>query len=372
VAISPNGKEMIQDIVARIRKPTPYLVIETEKVVHAVQSFQKFFGVKSVYYAIKANPDKSVLALLNKLRCNFEVSSAGELKIILNLEIPASRIISASSIKNPNFIKSAYEAGIRYFTADSLGEIEMIALNAPGSKISIRLNVSNEGSEWPLSRKFGVDSGDGVHLLERAKQIGLMPWGLSFHVGSQCTRLATWAEAIDTARIFWDLAAAKNIHLKSLNLGGGFPIRYKKPVIGIDEIANTVFENIKKKMPPVQEIIVEPGRAIIGDAGTIVSSLIAKANRDGQKWLYLDIGVFNGLMESIGGIKYPIVVNGQGTTSKCVLAGPSCDSFDVIDTEAELPDIKIGEHVYILSAGAYTTAYASKFDGSPIPKIVLI
>ncbi|MCJ7654675.1 MAG: type III PLP-dependent enzyme [Dehalococcoidia bacterium] len=363
---------MIYDIVSNIKRHTPYLVIETKKVVNAVQSFQKLFGVKSVYYAIKANPDKSIVALLNKLMCNFEVSSAGELKTIVNLEIPASRIISASSIKNPDFIKAAYKAGIRYFTADSTSEIETIASHAPGSKISIRLNVSNEGSEWPLSRKFGVDLEEGVRLLERAKQGGLIPWGLSFHVGSQCTRLATWVEAIDTARLFWDLAAAKNLRLKSLNLGGGFPIQYRKPVIGIDEIAHTVFENIKKKLPPIQEIIVEPGRAIIGHAGTMVTSLIAKAIRDGKIWFYLDVGVFNGLMESIGGIKYPIIVNRKGPVAKCVLAGPSCDGFDVIDMEVELPDIEIGEHVYILSAGAYTTAYASKFDGSPIPKILLM
>jgi len=363
---------MIHDVVTKIRKPTPYLVIETKKVIDAVQRFQKFFGMKNVYYAIKANPDKSIVALLNKLECNFEVSSASELKTIVNLDIPASRIISASSIKTPEFIKAAYKAGIRYFTADSINEIEMIAFHAPGSKISIRLNVSNEGSEWPLSRKFGVDLEEGVQLLEGAKQDGLIPWGSSFHVGSQCTRLATWVEAIDTARLFWDLAAAKNLHLNSLNLGGGFPIQYRRPVIGIDEIAHTVFENIKKKMPLVQEIIVEPGRAIIGHAGTMVTSVVAKAIRDGKKWFYLDVGVFNGLMESIGGIKYHIVANRRGPMSKCVLAGPSCDGFDVIDMEVELPDIEIGEHVYILSAGAYTTAYASKFDGSPIPKILLM
>jgi ornithine decarboxylase len=363
---------MTYEIVKNLTRPTPYLIIETNKVIQAVHSFQKLFGVKSVYYAIKANPDKSVVALLNKHKCNFEVSSASELKTILNLKIPAPRIISASSIKNPNFVKAAHKVGIRYFTADSLSEIEMIGQYAPGSKISIRLNVSNEGSEWPLSRKFGVGLDEGIHLLQRAQQTGLIPWGLSFHVGSQCVRLATWVEAIDTAQAFWNLAAAKNLHLKSLNLGGGFPIQYRKPVIGIDEIAHTVFENIKKKLPPVPEIIVEPGRAIIGQAGTMVSSLIAKANRDGKRWLYLDVGVFNGLMESIGGIKYPIVVNGKGPVSRCVLAGPSCDGFDVIDMEAELPDIEIGQRIYISSAGAYTTAYASKFDGSPIPKIVLV
>jgi len=363
---------MVHAIANKVTRRTPYLVIEIKKVIEAVQSFHKRFGVRSVYYATKANPDKSVVTLLNKLNCNFEVSSSGELKTIMSLKIPASRIISASSIKNPDFINAAYKAGIRYFTADSISEIEMIAFHAPGSKVSIRLNVSNEGSEWPLSRKFGVDLGEGVRLLKSAEQIGLIPWGLSFHVGSQCTRLETWAEALDTAREFWDLAAAKNLHLKSLNLGGGFPIQYRKPVIGINEIADIVFINIKKKFPPIQEIIVEPGRAIIGHAGTMVSSLIAKADRDGKKWFYLDVGVFNGLMESIGGIKYPITVNGKEPISKCVLAGPSCDGFDVIDTEIELPDIEIGQRVYISSAGAYTTAYASKFDGSPIPKVVLV
>jgi ornithine decarboxylase len=358
--------------IARLNEMTPYLVIESGKVIHALKAFQNLFGEKSVYYAIKANPDEALVAFLNEQGGKFEVSSSGELNLLLDLGISPAKMISAGTIKTADFIKAAFEAGVRYFTADCSTEVESIARRAPGSKLVVRLAVANTGSEWPLERKFGVNISEAVRLLEEARNSGLTPWGLSFHVGSQCTLPETWLDAIGTARSAWDLATEKGIHLKSLNLGGGFPIEYRKSVPEVDEFADVILKGLKDRIPDVEEILVEPGRAIVGHAGTMVASVIAKAIRNKRRWLYLDVGLFNGLMESIGGIKYPIVVNRQGKLFKWILAGPSCDGLDVIDKEVYLPDVEIGDRMLILSAGAYTTAYASTFGGSPIPRIYML
>lgn len=362
---------MFNTHIASLNEKTPYLVIESEKVLHALDTFQRLFG-KNAFYAVKANPDKSLVKLLSEHGGNFEVSSSGELDLMRDLGVPAEKIISAGTIKTAGFIKSAFEYGIRYFTADCASEIESIARCAPGSKLIVRLAVVNTGSEWPLERKFGVNVGEAVKLLQKARASGLMPWGLSFHVGSQCTLPGTWLDAIDTARSAWDLAAKKDIHLKSLNLGGGFPVEYRKSVPETEEFARVIFKGLKEKMPDAEDILVEPGRAIAGHAGTIVTTVIAKAMRNRKRWLYLDVGIFNGLMESIGGIKYPFVVERQGEPVKWILAGPSCDGLDVIDKEVYLPDVEIGDRVLILSAGAYTTAYASTFGGAPIPRIYIL
>jgi ornithine decarboxylase len=358
--------------IARLNEKTPYLVIESGKVLHSLETFQGLFGEKSVYYAVKANPDKSLIAILSERGANFEVSTSGELDLMLALGVPSSKIISAGTIKTADFIRAAFVAGVRYFTADCTSEVESVACYAPGSKLVVRLAVANTGSEWPLERKFGVNISEAVRLLENARMSGLIPWGLSFHVGSQSTLPETWLDAMDRARSAWDLAAERNIHLKSLNLGGGFPVEYRKSVPEIDEFADVILKGLKERMPGAEEILVEPGRAIVGHAGTMVASVIAKAVRNKRRWLYLDVGLFNGLMESIGGIKYPIVVDRQGKSFKWILAGPSCDGLDVIDKEVFLPDVEIGDRVLILSAGAYTTAYASTFGGSPIPRIYIL
>jgi ornithine decarboxylase len=363
---------MFDKHVACLSETTPYLVLDTKKILDTLRSFQKVFGSENVYYAVKANPEPRLIGFLNDHQGNFEVSSVGELESLLDLNVPTDHLISAVPVKTPYFVQAGFQAGVQYFVADSVTEVETIAASAPGSKLTVRLTVSNEGSAWPLSRKFGVPPDEAVQLLEQAKQKGLLPWGLCFHVGSQCTRPETWVDAVQTARVAWELAAEKGILLKSLNLGGGFPVTYGGPVPAIEKIGGKVIESIKQAVPGVQEVIVEPGRAIVGAAGILVTSVIARANRSGQEWLYLDVGVFNGLMESIGGIRYPYAVERGGETSRKVLAGPSCDSFDVIDDEVQLPDIEIGERILVLSAGAYTTAYASEFGGAPIPEVHLI
>ncbi len=157
-----------------------------------------------------------------------------------------------------------------------------------------------------------------------------------------------------------------------LNIGGGFPVKYTAAVHSIADIAGVVNKAITRNFPRDIELVAEPGRYLVAEAGILVTTVIAKAQRKGQKWLYLDAGVFNSLMESLGGTSYPFLVQSNAPVSKWALAGPSCDGFDVICREVELPELETGDKVYIASAGAYTTAYASQFNGFPIPKTYFI
>ncbi len=350
-------------------QPTPTLVMNRRLVREKYQEFRTQFGEAAIYYALKANPHPGIVQLLRELDCQFEISSLGELELLLKMGVPSRRIISGNPVKERAFVERADASGIDLFALDSYPEVEKLAECAPGSRVTVRLAVPNDGSEWPLSKKFGVEPRDAADLLQRAGQRGLRPVGITFHVGSQCTRPDTWAMAIEKSRIVWQLAAERGIALSLLNVGGGFPIEYLKPVPSTADIARVVHRSVADAFPGGVELAVAPGRALVGEAGVLAATVIARAERDSKPWFYLDVGVFNGLMESVGGIRYRILTDRGGPAMQCVLAGPSCDSFDVIATEAELPDLQTGDRVRIMSAGAYTTAYASQFDGFQIPAV---
>ena len=226
-----------------------------------------------------------------------------------------------------------------------------------------------------MSKKFGVELDEALDLLMYAQKKRLRPVGITFHVGSQCTNLYNWNIALDKAKTLWDMAEKKKIKLNVLNIGGGYPITYTKNVISIETIEKNVDRLIYRRFPRETAIHIEPGRAVIGDAGILVTSVIGKATRGDEEWLYLDVGVFNGLMESVGGIKYSYIVESDKHArhkKQWTVAGPSCDSFDIIDSNVVLPEPRIGNLVLILSSGAYTVSYASEFNGFSIPKTILI
>ncbi|MDL1955729.1 MAG: type III PLP-dependent enzyme [Candidatus Desulfofervidus auxilii] len=354
---------------------TPVLLMDEEKIAENVSLIGKNIQNSKVFYAVKANSDEKILKLLKNHKIGFEIASEGELDLLINLNINPDLIISSNPIKSINFIKKAYSYGVKFFAFDSFTELEKLDKYAPGCNVYVRISVPNEGSEWPLSKKFGVELDEAFELLKRAKELNLNPIGITFHVGSQCLNLYNWYIAIDKARQLWERAIENKIELKVLNIGGGYPINYTKIAPKINEIEQYVAKLLKEKIPGDFEVHIEPGRAVIGDAGIMVTKILGKAVRNYENWLYLDVGVFNGLMESLGGIKYTYIV--EVKSDKCkykkwTVAGPSCDSMDVIDKHVDLPDVEEGSLVLILSAGAYTVSYASEFNGFPIPKVILI
>lgn len=354
---------------------TPFLLMDKEKMREKAELIGRNIRNSMVFYAVKANPDVEVVKFINKLGLGFEIASEGELKILSSIGVKPERIISSNPVKSFKFLKMAASYGVNYFAFDSFDEVDKMAKFIPGCNVYVRLSVPNEGSEWPLSKKFGVELDDALELLTYAKEKKLNPVGITFHVGSQCTNIYNWNTALDKAKALWDGAGKKGIKLSLLNIGGGYPIKYTKNVVDVDAIEKNVDNLIYEKFPHDVKIYIEPGRAVVGDAGIFVSSVIGRTKRADDNWLHIDVGVFNGLMESVGGIRYTYLVETSRQTrykKAWTIAGPSCDSFDVIDKDVPLPDPETGKLILILSGGAYTISYASEFNGFSIPKTILI
>jgi len=370
--IKASTWEKILKFIASTDEYPPYLLMDRDVIDEKLRLIGKNIRNAKVFYAVKANPDREVLRFVNELGVNFEIASEGELRMLSSLGVSKDRIISSNPVKSTKFLAEAVSYGVTRFAFDSRSEVDKMSVHAPGSELYVRLTVPNEGSEWPLSKKFGVEIDEAVELLQYAREKGLRPAGLTFHVGSQCTNIYNWDMALDKARQLWNRAAEKGIQLRILNIGGGYPIRYTRDVAGIETIEHKINDVFTRKFPEDIEVHIEPGRAVVGDAGVFVSRVIGKAERGDENWLYIDVGVFNGLMESVGGIKYQYFVDSRNEPRKWTIAGPSCDSFDVIDHEVELPEPLVGDTVLILSCGAYTISYASEFNGFAIPKSILI
>lgn len=362
----------VLNYIASSDEAPPYLLIDRDVVKEKVSTIGKNIRNSRVFYAVKANPDVEVLRFLNSLGAGFEIASEGELQILASLGVGPEKIITSNPIKTLKFLEKAVPYGIRYYAYDSVAEVDKLARYAPGSSVYVRLSVPNEGSEWPLSKKFGVEPEEAAELLLYAKKKALNPAGITFHVGSQCNNVYNWNSAIEKAKELWEAAEQSGIRLTMLNIGGGYPIHYTKNVVDVETIEKKVDRAISKRFAADVQVFIEPGRAVVGDAGVFVATVIGKAKRGDENWLYIDVGVFNGLMESIGGIKYGYVVGSRNEPEKWTIAGPSCDSFDVIDREVELPEPEVGNRILILSSGAYTVSYASEFNGFSVPKTILI
>ncbi|MDA8085493.1 MAG: type III PLP-dependent enzyme [Nitrospiraceae bacterium] len=351
----------------------PVLLMDSERLKKKASAVGKNIRNSKVFYAVKANAADGVIELLDGMSLNFEIASEGELEPLEKVGVSADRIITSNPVKTFKFLKKAAEYGIKYYAYDSKDEVDKIAAMVPGAKVYVRLSVPNEGSEWPLSKKFGVEIDDGISLISYAAQKGLDPVGITFHVGSQCTNIYNWDNALYKAKVLWDLAAQKGIRMRVLNIGGGYPVKYTKNVVDIEEIEKNIDGFIKDLFPPDIDVFIEPGRGVVGDAGVFACQVIGKSKRGDENWLHIDVGVFNGLMESIGGIKYSYILEDTGGSKKSwTIAGPSCDGFDVIDRNVMLHEPEIGSMVLILSCGAYTNSYASEFNGFSIPKTLLI
>ena len=357
------------------RRGSPYILMDKEILTEKIAQFSGFRSQVKTYYSVKANPDRGLLKFIAELGVGFEIASSDELNRLLKLNVPSKLIISGNPVKIPSFIRYAYESGIREFVIDSGDEIDKIAKFAPGSRVIVRMVTDNSESSWPLTEKFGLPPDEAAGLLSEAKSLGLQPSGLTFHVGSQCTGFFSWTEAIKRAALVWDLARKNGMRLTHLNLGGGFPAKHETGVPRIEDIMNHILSCVDELFPKEISLSVEPGRALVADAGTLVTTVIGTAFREGKNWMYLDSGVFNGLMETVGGITYRFQPLSRPVSSEVVewiLAGPSCDSFDVIARGITLPKLQVGDKISISPAGAYTSAYASNFNGMKIPPVILV
>lgn len=356
------------------RRSTPCLVIDLGEVANAYRWVTRNLPEVRVQYSVKANPAPEVVECLGGLGASFDVASRSEIRVCLKSGVPPERMAYGSTAKKAADIAWAYRQGIGRFAFDSLPELEKIARHAPGSSVVARLAVDNRGAAWPLDRKFGCSADIAIDLMRRAPVLGLRPSGLSFHVGSQQLDPASWDRAIGLAAEAARELAEIGQPLESLNLGGGLPAQYHAGVPSLEDCASTIRDSIARHFgenPP--SLAIEPGRYLVAAAGIIESEVILvtwKSSEDRHRWVFLDIGRFGGLAETEGdAICYPIEAPGsEGPCGPVVIAGPTCDSADVLyqNTEYRLPlALATGERVRIRCAGAYTSVYASRFNGFP-------
>ena len=355
-------------------KETPFLVIDLKKVEQKYDELLDTLPFAKIYYAVKANPHESVIRMLVKKGSSFDIASVYELDHILALGATPEKISYGNTIKKANDIAYAYSKGVRLFATDSENDLIKIAKNAPGSRVFFRILTDGSGADWPLSRKFGAHPDTIYRLILQAPEMGLVPYGISFHVGSQQRDIGQWDNAIATCRYLFDATKAEGVELKMINLGGGFPATYISPtketsVYG-SEIIRFLKEDFGENLP---EVLLEPGRFMAGDAGILITEVVLisrKSEANQYSWVYLDAGKFGGLIETLDeSIKYPIYSEKTGPVQETILAGPTCDSMDILyeNEKYELPaSLTEGDRLYFFTTGAYTQSYSSvNFNGFP-------
>ena len=358
---------------------TPNIVINLNTIKKNFIKLRDSFPYAHIYYAMKANPGEPVLKLLAEMGSNFDIASRYELDKILSLGVESFRLSYGNTIKKPRDIKYFYEKGVRLFATDSKDDLKAIAENAPGSKVYVRVLVETSATaDWPLSRKFGCHPDMAYDLIVMARDLGLVPYGISFHVGSQQRDIGQWNDAIaKTKYLFTSLEEEEGIKLSMINMGGGFPASYIDPTNELSEYASEITRYLSDDFgDDIPEIILEPGRSLVGDSGILTSEVILTSRKNNTalaRWVYIDAGKFNGLIETLDeAIKYPVIINKDEPgvkESEVIIAGPTCDSMDIMYENAKykLPTtLKSGDKIYWLSTGAYTSTYASvEFNGFP-------
>ncbi|MGX9855946.1 type III PLP-dependent enzyme [Limimaricola variabilis] len=359
----------------------PTLVIDVDRVETQFEALKAGLGRADIHYAVKANPHPAIIERLVQLGSHFDAASRAEIELCLSQGARPEHVSFGNTIKRVSDIAFAYGAGIRMFAVDAEEELEKIAEHAPGAQVYVRLIVETSSADWPLTRKFGCDRDTALKLLDRATELGLEPLGFSFHVGSQTRHAEMWVPVLDELSRIWTAAQEAGHRLQLLNIGGGFPAFYGEEIQAPTEYAAAVMALVEARFPGAERIMAEPGRGMVAEAGVIACEVMLtsrKSDRDLHRWVYLSIGRFSGLAETEGeAIRYQFVTPHDGeATGPCILAGPSCDSADVLYEKRpmNLPlGLKSGDRVLIRNTGAYTSTYSSVcFNGFPPLDVVIL
>ncbi|KAB7745198.1 hypothetical protein GA707_04365 [Nostocoides sp. F2B08] len=354
---------------------TPRLELDVHAAVGAFSALADALPGTGVHYAVKANPHPVLLRSLHQAGCRFDVASPAEVKAALAAGAQPETLVYSNPVKRRSDIVEAAALGVSLFVVDSPQETRKVAQAAPGSSVLCRLVTSGAGSDWPLSRKYGVSTAEALDILLLAAHLGLDPAGVSFHVGSQQRDPGAWATPVAaSARVFAGLRAY-GLRPWLLDLGGGFPARLAGDEPAVADYASAIRTALRASFgSDLPRTLIEPGRGIVGEAGTVVTSVVEVVDRGGTRWVFLDCGVFTGLVETLEeAIRYPLRTSRDGgPVGPCVVAGPTCDSADVLyQNEPRMLPLALaeGDEVRIDCAGAYSTCYSTVgFNGfDPLP-----
>lgn len=352
---------------------TPFLLIDTDLIRIKARRFKAAMPRVQPHYAFKANPHPEVAKVLIEEGVGFEIASIAELDALLELGVQAKDIYYSNPIKSREYITYAARKGVEWYVLDSVDELQKIHSVKPDAHLYMRIDTQNLGSDWPLSGKFGATLSETKEIINEAVKLGADLAGVTFHVGSQCRNVENWRVGVDNAKMVFELMQEAGLTPRLLNIGGGYPVRHVKPIPSIEKIGESVNAAIAD-LPESIRVMAEPGRYMVSDSAYLISRVVGTATRAGTKWVYLDSGVFQGMMETHEGFQYEVYTDHEGLDEMpCTVAGPTCDSMDVMMRDEMLPqDLKEGDYVYIPNAGAYTTSYASNFNGFPLPEVYVL
>jgi ornithine decarboxylase len=356
----------------KLDHPTPFLLMDLEAVDRAYHAITDALPDVTIRYATKCNPDARILGRLHTAGSGFEIASCSELRTLTGLGVRADEVIFSSPIKPWTHIREAARAGVWRFAFDSRSELDKLAEHAPGAAVYVRLATGGLDSKVPSEGKFGVGGDQAVELLRYARLLGLHPYGIAYHVGSQMTDPRAWEHATRRSAAVLRELQAHGITLRMLNIGGGFPARYADPLPDLADYGACIRQAADRHLPYPIQLCAEPGRALVAEAGVLVATVIGTAERAGNSWLHLDVGAFNGMMETLltqNRLVYPLA-DSRATDDRCAyhITGPTCDSQDTMFFGVALSrGLVPGDQVYIYTAGAYTTCYASAFNGYSAP-----
>jgi ornithine decarboxylase len=346
----------------------PFLLVDPNLVRTKARRFKAAMPRVHPHYAVKANPHPAVLRTLIEEGVNFEIASIAELDLLVSFGVPAAEIYYSNPVKSRHYLRYAAHKGVEWFVLDSLEELRKIVEIKPDAKLYLRLDVPNAGSDWPLSGKFGVQPKEAEEIIAAAADLKADLAGVTFHVGSQCRNPENWRVGIESAKRVFRKMRLKGLKPRLLNIGGGFPVRHTKPIPSIEAIGEVVNRELAG-LPENVRVMAEPGRFLVSDAGWFVCRVVGTATRSGKRWVYLDAGMFGGIIETTEGLQYEVLTDRTGKPIPWTVAGPTCDSVDVVMRDQLLPeDLQADDFVYVPNAGAYTTAYASNFNGFPLPQ----
>lgn len=356
------------------RHGTPTVAISRSSLIAQVKRFRQALPRVEPFYAIKANAHPEVVKAMVAAGTGFDVASEAETQAVLAAGAKPSQLIFANTIKPVPALVAARKLGVDLMTFDSEYELDKIAEHAPGARVIVRIKVPNVGSIVELSLKFGVEPMDAINLMIKAHKLGLQPVGVSFHVGSQCTRVENYIQALEMAAIIVRDARLKQLPLELVDIGGGFPIRhFDHEEDPFDAAATVVARECDRLFDPNVRLIAEPGRFLAGPAATLLMRVIGKAIRENKHWYYLDDGVYGALSGQIfDHAHYQFKVLKGGRKQLSTLAGPTCDSLDIIATGEDLPELELGDIVYAENVGAYSVATATNFNGLAPAKVVMV
>jgi ornithine decarboxylase len=369
------------DVLSRIDLPTPLLAGDLRRLEQRIDAFRAAMPAVRPFYAVKCNSASEVLRTAADRRAGFEIASLGELTLLESVGVCPEEVLYSNTVKPASHVAGAAERGVWRFAIDSEGELDKIAREAPGSAVYVRVRVDDSGSVFPLSRKFGAESHHARALLQQAEKLGLRPYGLTFHVGSQCAATSAWLQAIAGMGRLMRQLRADGITIEMLDIGGGFPARYQDDVPSIGQIGNVVNRALEDLLPYQPALIAaEPGRHLVAETAVMVSTVLGREERAGEEWLYLDVGAYNGLIETqqtVGQWRFPLwssrLDHGAVEQVPFTVTGPTCDSADTMFYGAPLPvTMAEGDRLFVASAGAYTLSYASHFNGFAPPQTYFV